>query len=85
MSVKRGELIVGHIPRELFKRLAFSEVEARGRAMSEIFRDSNDFSVSYHCRDDYDNTALPRAETKLLLCAYMVLQSVSLLPCLCWV
>ena len=30
VSVKRGELIIGHIPRELSKCLAFSEVEARG-------------------------------------------------------
>ena len=29
MIVKRGELIVGHIPRQLSKRLAFSVVEAR--------------------------------------------------------
>ena len=43
MSVKRGELIVGHIPRELSKRLAFSVVEARGR----VTGDSNGFGVSY--------------------------------------
>ena len=30
VNVKRGEQIVGHIPRELSKHLAFSEVEARG-------------------------------------------------------
>ena len=36
-------------------------------------------------RDDYGGTAQPRAETKLRLCAYTVLQSVSSLPCLCGV
>ena len=67
MSVKRGELIIGHIPRELSKRLAVSEVERH--VTSEIFHDSNGFSVSYrfHGRDDYDSTPRPRAETKLLL------------------
>ena len=28
--MKRGELIAGHFPQELSKRLAFSEVEAQG-------------------------------------------------------
>ena len=42
----------------------------------EIFRDSNGFGVSY--RDDYDGTTTARAETKLLLCAYMVLQYYSI-------
>ena len=39
VSVKRGELIVGHNPRELSKRLALCD--------GEIFRDSNGFGVSY--------------------------------------
>ena len=74
MSVKRGELIVGHIPQELSKRLVFSVVEVRGaidhsstcilsmdrRVTGETFRDSNGFGVSY--RDDYDSTTRPRAE-----------------------
>ena len=34
----------------------------------EIFRDSNGFGVSYpFCRDDYDSTTRPRAETNLCI------------------
>ena len=52
VSVKRGELIVGHIPRELCKRFEFSEVGARGgggerRVTGGIFRNSNGFSASH--------------------------------------
>ena len=48
------------------------------RVTGEIFRDSIGFGVSYR----FVGTARPRVETKLLLCAYTVLQSVSSLPCI---
>ena len=54
VSMKRGELIVGHIPRGLSKRLAFSVVEpgacgTRGerRMTGEIFVTVLAFGVSY--------------------------------------
>ena len=45
----------------------------------EIFRNSNGFGVSYRFAGMiYAGTAWPGAETKLLLCAYTVLQYASL-------
>ena len=85
MSVKRGELIVGHIPRELsktlYKRLAFSVVEARGgdrRVTGEIFRDSNGFGVFVGMIMTVPHG--PGLKQKFF---FAVPQSVSSLPCLC--
>ena len=50
MSVKGGELIVGHIPRELSIRIwrfLWRGTGGERHVTSEIFRDSNGFGVSY--------------------------------------
>ena len=48
----------------------------------KIYCNSSGFGVPTVLSDDYDGTARPRAEIELLLCAYTVLQSVSLRLCL---
>ena len=45
----------------------------------EIFREALAFPTAL----SDDSTTRPRAETKVLLCSYTVLQSVFSLPCLC--
>ena len=50
MSVKRGELIVGHIPRELSRSRHGGGGGGGGgdrRVTGEIFRDSNGFAMAF--------------------------------------